>query len=141
MQSLPSWPNDLTYQLLVGFFYIVSHFILKKYNLFLSRGGEIRTPINGFGDHYTSPCTTPLILKKESSTFTGNVCSPLFFIYRFGDIWQRVLVYNLSDLTCSYRTTTFTDCETESDIYRYWVDKLYGNGNVVSWHNHLNACW
>ncbi|VXB04060.1 hypothetical protein FLAVO9AF_100065 [Flavobacterium sp. 9AF] len=32
-------------------------------------GGGIRTPINGFGDHYTSPCTTPVYYKPvEKST-------------------------------------------------------------------------
>ena len=36
----------------------VKHYQIVTFDI--SRGREIRTPINGFGDHYTSPYTMPL---------------------------------------------------------------------------------
>ena len=45
-----------------------------------------------------------------------------------------VLVEDLSDLTRTYRTTTFTDSETETYVDSNSVDKFYSNLYVITRH-------
>ena len=50
------------------------------------------------------------------------------------------LSQNLQNLTCTYRTATLADCETQTFVDSYGVDQLHGDGHVVARHNHVDAC-
>ena len=50
------------------------------------------------------------------------------------------LLHDLQDLTCTYRTATLADCETQTFVDSYRVDQLHGDGHVVAGHNHVYAC-
>ena len=50
-----------------------------------------------------------------------------------------VLVEDLSNLTRTYRTTTFTDSKTETYVDSNSVDKFYSNLYVITRHYHFSA--
>ena len=49
------------------------------------------------------------------------------------------LLYDLQDLTGTYRTATLADCETQTLVQSDRIDQLHGDGHVVARHNHVNA--
>ena len=51
------------------------------------------------------------------------------------------LFKNLSNLTCTYCTTTFADCETKTFVKRYRIDKFNSDSHVVARHYHLYTLW
>ena len=48
-----------------------------------------------------------------------------------------VLVDNFSNLTSTYRTSTFADSETKPRVQCYWVDQLNCNSYVITRHYHF----
>jgi len=50
-----------------------------------------------------------------------------------------LLVEDLSNLTSTYCTTTFTDCEFQSFFHRYSVDQFNLDCYVITWHNHFSS--
>ena len=49
------------------------------------------------------------------------------------------LLYDLQDLTGTYRTATLADCETQTLVQSDRVDQGYRDGNVVTGHHHVYA--
>ena len=104
----------------------VKHYQIVTFDI--SRGREIRTPINGFGDHYTNPYTMPLYKRVSVSQDTLNLS-----IVRLFD--------NLTNLAGADCTSTLTDSETKTLVKRYWSDEMYLDLYVIAWHNHLGSLW
>ena len=51
----------------------------------------------------------------------------------------RVLLDDVQYLTCTYRTATLADRETQTLVQSDGVDQGNGDGNVVAGHHHVNA--
>ncbi len=83
----------------------------------LGRSREIRTPINGFGDRYST---------LELCSYGSSVAEATL-LFMIGE-----LLYDLQDLTGTYRTATLADCETQTLVQSDRVDQGYRDGNVVS---------
>src|ERR1035437_1983539 len=57
--------------------------------------------------------------------------------------WQppsRQLLFNyFYNLTCSYCSSTFTNCETKSFVHRNWLKQFNLNCYVITWHYHFSS--
>ncbi len=60
-------------------------------------------------------------------------------LYRARWVIVVLLLDDLGNLTCTYRTATFADRETQTYVDSNRVDELYGNRGVVTGHYHVHA--
>src|SRR5690606_36620053 len=54
---------------------------------------------------------------------------------------QIMLRNDLGNNSCTNGASTFTDCESQAFLDRYWNDQFYIHSNVVTRHNHFLALW
>src|SRR5690349_12085266 len=66
---------------------------------------------------------------------------PQFFLFRrcvASPLLQ--LLSNRSNNSCAYGSAAFADCEAHTLLDSYWLDEFNVHCNVVTRHNHFNAC-
>src|ERR1035437_5215356 len=58
------------------------------------------------------------------------------------DVYEiTILFQNFCNLSCTYCTSTFTNCELQSFFHRNWLDQLNNKVCIITWDNHFSSCW
>ena len=104
--------------------------LFSTYTLFfLAREERLELPTPGFGDQ----CSTKLSYSRKLRLPTSQKSRALIFLS------VSRLVKHLSNLTRTYSTTTFTDCETKTYVKSNRIDELYRDFYVIARHYHFSS--